>query len=346
MIQQFETLETFTVYTMMISGCCVLISDLGLKVGVPGQFAVRIQHPCKIDKCLKVWPLQLHYEFTPFIDLQQRNFDEYCDVFGRLVAKATRRASLPILILTLMADGLTQDVECLGNHASTAANVGDAVAIKDAVIRKYNGVKCVQTALLSVIEINPHHCESLPALRSLSDLEQKLPPKKRRTEFEPPLTIDYRSQVTIDHANQMRNKMVADLKAGKKVAPKRLVLRCKIRPFDDIFFTDNPPFVGAPDAERVRWRTEVFDMTGVMRVVIWDPAAISLLEVSPGQLRKIWEDGQTNEKHRVDLLKALNAKLVNYFLVGCTAKSWKDTVDVNVNSAIQVVCEHSERMRT
>ena len=78
-------------------------------------------------------------------------------------------------------------------------------------------------------------------------------------------------------------------------------------------------------------------MTGTMCVVIWTPAAVSLLEVSPSRLRTIWEDGDRNESNRADLLKALNAKLDKYFLLRCTAKVWKDTVDVNVNSAVEIV---------
>ena len=338
-IQRFDTLEKFTVYTMRIKGCCVENNDMGFKVGVPGPFQVKIQCWCDIYKCSKAWSLQLQYEITPFTDLQQRSVDTYCDVIGRLLGKASPAlsTSLPKLILTLMADGVKQDVECLGDHASIAANVGDVVAIKNAVIKKYKGERRLQTALLSVIEINPKQSESLPAITPLSDFENESPHKVRKMELKPLVANDYASQVTIDHANLMLKKMVADVKAGKEGAPLHFVLRCKIHQLDNDFFTNNAPFVGYSDAETVRWQTQVSDMTGAMCVVIWTSAAVSLLEVSPSRLRTIWEDGDRNESNRADLLKALNAKLDKYFLLRCTAKLWNDTVDVNVNSAVEIV---------
>ena len=326
-IQHFQTLEQNTIYSMQINGRCVRNNIIGLKFGVRGEYEVRLQFRVPIGICKNVWPLQLNYDLTRFTDLLQCDHGKYVDVFGRLLAKRAPlvSTSLPKLILTLTADGLKRDVQLLGTYATFAVDVGDMVAIKDALVQTYNGEKIVQTAFLSIVQVNPN---LLPAFPAFSEFEGE-PPRKA-------MKVELKTTSTIEHANQILKKMLADVEAGISVPPMDLLLRGKIHTLDNDFFVKDASLVGGVDSGRVRRPAVVSDITGDIRVMICTVAALELFLVSSKhRLREICEDGDRNEKNRDELLKMMNAHLGKWFLLRCTAKICKGVLDVNVNNTTE-----------
>ena len=327
----FQCLEMNTIYTMTISGRCVTINDLGIKFGVKGQYQVKMQFaPKDLTKSKTAWPLQLNYQMTEFGDLQQADVGDFVDLSGRVKCKTTptQTSGLAKTTVTLQCDDFVQDVQLLGKHATIEVKIGDMMTIKSAIVKKFQEEKFVETAFLSVIEVNPGKRKGIPDLPALADMDGERPRKAIKLELKPPVTTDW--------ANTRLKKMVEDAQAGEQVDPMDFVLRCKIQLFDNEFFLNDAPFVGPEDGEKVKLTTIVSDDSGEMRVVIWTTAAIILFQLNKEQLRKTWEDGEMSEEDRPELLKKLNAHCDNFFLLSCTAKVWQNKVDVNVNNATDV----------
>ena len=269
---QFKTLEMNTIYRMKISGRVVQNNVLGIKFGVKGLYEVKMQFALKdLKKATTAWPLQLHYEMIEFGDLQQADVGVFVDIAGRLLSKDTppQNSSLSKTTFTLQCGELMQGVELLGKHAGTVAKVGDMVTIKSALLKEFSKEKRLETAFLSVVEVNPNKRRGVPDLPSLEDMDGEPPRKAIKLELKPPVSTEY--------VNTRLNKMLEDAKAGEEVEPLEFVLRCKIEPFDEEFFSNNAPFVGPEDGEKVRLPVLVSDSTGEMRVVIWTSAAAVLL---------------------------------------------------------------------
>jgi hypothetical protein len=155
--KQFRECECWRIYEMQIAGKCVRINNTTTKYGVKHTQEVSLKFPCTLELSKQAWPVNIQYELLSWDSLNQQEPDTFVDPHGKVFGKPILDASSTLrkLVVTLANGNLKQDVAFLGEHASLALKIGDVVVLGGARIQKYREQRSIQTAYLTIVEINP-----------------------------------------------------------------------------------------------------------------------------------------------------------------------------------------------
>ena len=128
------------------------------------------------------------------------------------------------------------------------------------------------------------------------------------------------------------------LQEAPTTATREFLLVGQLSPLTDSFFDEDPPLVGQPSTEKMRWRTDLTDNTGSCNVRVWDKPCYELFQTTAEGLRAKWEEGVDDEGKRQGILQQLNRNLTEDVRCVCRVAIWtfgaqsmQHEVQINVN---------------
>ena len=339
---QFKQCEKDRIYDMEFSGKVVKMRS-GKKYGVSSQYEVVIRFPCKtLQLSQEAWPLKFSYNFTSWDALNQLPEDAFVDLIGKVSKSPVYDAnsSLPKLRLHLTNGNYEQPVEILGNNSSLKVRIDDVVSFSGLYVKDFKGIRNLQTAFLTVIEVNPLLSDELKKFITESD---EGPVRKA-------VRMTSRTQMNISQIQQLTKTM---LDAANKVPTYQNIPKdrqlfnvvAEVPPFTNAFFVDDPPILETEKRMMMCLKTDVHDSTGSVEVKIWDHACYDLFDVTAPRLREIWEEGHDDEGKRKTILGKFNKLTAKKLELSCEAEVFsygqserKVVVQINVNT-LELVTE-------
>ena len=329
---QFLSCEVFRIYLMDVPGKCVRNCSGEQKYGVKATYEVTLKYPCKkLLLSKEVWPFAFPYNFVAWPTLNQASARTFVDLFGTVMTAPVRdvNTALSKLVVTLGNGDMKQEVFLLGALAATSLTKGDNVAFSGLSVCEYAGERTLQTAFLSVIEINASlsHIKTCP-YEPLQD-----GPKRKAIRLAP------RNTITVSEAQRIAQQQLRDAEVQGSVSATEFSLVGTLTLLTDDFFTQDPPLLETDAKEVMCWKTELQDQTGQLQVKIWDKPCYELFQVTADKMRSYWEDGNDHEDRRLEILGVLNAQLGLPVTCNCKAVVWtygqkerRHESQINVNS--------------
>ena len=333
---QFKQCEKDRIYDMEFSGKVVKMRS-GKKYGVSSQYEVVMRFPCKTLQLSKeAWPLKFSYNFTSWDALNQLPEDAFVDLIGKVSKSPVYdvNSSLPKLRLHLTNGNYEQPVEILGNNSSLKVRTDDVVSFSGLYVKDYKGIRNLQTAFLTVIEVNP----------LASDEMKKFMTETVEGPVRKALRMTSRTHMNISQILQLTKTM---LDAANKVPTYQNISKdrqcfnvvAELPPFTNDFFVDDPPILETEKRMMMCLKTDVHDSTGSVEVKIWDHACYDLFDVTAPRLREIWEEGHDDEGKRKTILGKFNKLTAKKLELSCEAEVFsygqserKVVVQINVNT--------------
>ena len=328
---QFGKCEQWRIYEFKVTGSSVKKSAGIQRFGAGGIYEVIMKFEAKDFKLAeKAFPLPYVYNFKDWEALNQLGADAFIDLLGKVLSKPTLDANsaIPKLLVKCGKDTLVQVVELLGEHANARLNEGDVVAFAGLKIRDWNGQRSLQTALLSLVEVNPVARGGIDFAVDTDDGE----PRRKALRMTP------QTMMTISQAKRDMDQMLQDATrdANATIASKRFSLVGRLSPLTADFFTNDAPILEKGDANIMCWKSELQDSSGKLEVKVWDKACYEIFGVTADKLRELWETGVENSSEVEKILADLNENLGGNIVCACSADLWrwggrKEKVAVNVN---------------
>ena len=332
-IPGFSACEKWRVYELEFKGKCVKTVP-GTKYGSNSPQEVHMKFPGKVTVAKDGFPVPLSYDFQDLKKLSEKTKGDFVDIFGIVIKTPAIdvTASLPKMPVSLGQGDVAQNVDFLGEHAVLSLKVGDRVALRAARIHEYLGVKTVQTAYLTVIEINPAKRTGIPEVPDLED-----GPKKKA------IKLTHNQVFTIEEAKQKAVEMQKLADGGDEVPTCKFCLPGNLEKFTKDFFEKDPPLLEMNGVEKMCWITNIQEGDHSIEAKVWHKPCADLFEFTPETLRKLWEKGLEHEGEQDDILKEMNAALDTRIKANCTLKVWTYGYKTKINK-IQLNVDDAEFM--
>ena len=294
----FQHCEIGCVYDMVIPGRCVHLNSSEDKYGIKGQFEVALKFPCSVKPSNQVCACHYDYNFVDWAVLNQQRPQSFVDVLGKVIGEPIRDANAPMdkMLVTLANGDYRQDIAFLGEQAHIRLRVNDIVAIGAAKIHEYRSERYLQTAFLTVVEINPTPCSVYTIKETVHDEG----PKRKAIRMNP------RALLTVQRAKQIISSMDSATKNGEDVAKQEFILHGKLLELTTTFFSEDPPLLDLRDGEVICWKTILKDETGELHVKVWDRPCNEIFRVTAAGMRFYWEEGVEDAARQTGILQAFN----------------------------------------
>ena len=326
--------ELWRIYDIDVPGKCVKMRGGASKYGVANPLEVHLMFPPKVAVSKSAWQLQFPYDFTEWEALNQAIDGSFVDVCGMVCGVPEFTSDGLDKLQVILSNGeASQKVSFLGTHAGLQLHKGDVVAVGGARVVTWKHDRFLQSAHLSVVEVNPVSRKEIPSFEGLDAAEPKR--KAMRMSSEVPLTLSTVQGVLA----QLR----ADSEKGTEVKAKDFLTKGKLEFFGPSFFESDPPLFTKGDKEQVCWSTFAVDNSARLAVKVWDGAFRVVCGITASKLREMWESGLQFAEQRKAVLDALNAHSKHEFLLSCSASVWvsggkekSHTPQINVN-AVEII---------
>ena len=336
-LEKFKSCEKGRIYQMEFAGKVVKKENNGEKMGVTAIYRVVLKYPCKLELSKDAWPLKYSYKFVSWDGLNQLPADTCVDIIGKVVKLPVfdANSSIPKLRLELGNGNYEQTVYLLGDHASLQFRLNDIVCFANLKVNEYRNVRSLQTAYLTLVEINPVTSEEKRKHIFTSNDDEPVHKALRMTS---------RVSITIAQVKELTASMVMNAKNGNAsgLAAKdkqQFNITGTMPKLNDSFFENDAPIFENDKKIMMCLRTTLHDPTGTIEVRIWDAVCYELFDVTAAKLREVWEEGNEKNDKRQRILDTLNKFLNNTMTFSCEAevvtygfKEKRFQAQINVNS--------------
>ena len=309
-------------YDFEIPPHCLRKNTQGPKTGVFGDWEIRIIHQLVFAPTSKAWQMLPRYECRSYEDINQLSAGAFTDLIGRAVrdSKSSPQSTVPKACVMLANDGLTLDVELLGDHSQAVIKAGAVVAIKGAKVTEYNGDRVISTTFLTVLDINPGPNLTLTTPATLEEGTST----KRAMRVKSSELIS--SRTVKDHINNMKDDL--SRLPSEQIAAKRykmcFSIKASFAPFTHTVF-EGSPFYGPAANPQMRLQTTLMDSDGVLRnVVFWAPVIETITETSIDALAEAWSRCEATEE-QTKFMEMLNSTSARQFVFSCSLRPWRST---------------------
>ena len=326
-----ETREN-TTYDFIIDGATVKQNRSGVKQGIQGPIEIRTKYTLKKNISKSNFPTRIKYDMVSFIDLAQKNDDEWLDIVGvvaeicdttskTIVPKDTQKPtwSLRTRLILLQSGEFHEEVELAGNHCEVACKIGDTMAFHGGKLKEVNHKRRYTTGLMTVIEVNPGPNETIPLTAKADE----------NTTTRKATCCTRTSPLSVSETLALKDAFVLSATENPQVLKEKrsFQMEARIAPLDDSFFACGQPFFGTDSDPLMRIRANLqIDRNILKGVTIWDAAARSLFALDAATLIGKW-NLCADPAAQTDLLQALNACGDKKFRLFCSMKLWSPSDD-------------------
>ena len=321
-LQVFEAWEVGRIYELMVPPTCVRLASWSIKNGIPAVFEVFISYPYQFKVSSSKWPMLHAYDFCAWESLKQKEPESYVDIIGIAekppVVVQAASTSMRQAHLELRNGDLLQTIVLLGDHVSLQVQKGDVVAFAGLVVHKYHQSRTLQTGYLTIAERNPTRRDCVPEVTSSSEER----PRKA-------LRLTVMMHVAVAELPTMSKEMQA---TGASKRSFQLV--GTFEQFDSSFFSKDPPVIeGDRHVLKMRWQVRFTDHSSSYIVSVGDQACHDIFNINAPDFRELWRRGGKGDAEQASILSRLNRTLQGQYRCACTARLWKDALQVNVDLA-------------
>ena len=277
-IPQFNALEMYTVYTFGFPSSCVRNAANISRTGIRNHLEVLIQWQLKkLVKSEFQFLARPLYNFVDWNTLSDLPDNTFVDIMGRVTKDAvfdTRIPHLPMLKVELAFQEKKVDVVFLGDKAKAGIERDDLLVIGGIKLKSFRYNRTLETGFVTMWERNPRKRKGLEELENIGDAEPKSKALKVSSLPTPLLVKDIEETV------------IAKLMNTKELVPplnrEHFLVTGTLTPLKETFFEEDVPLVGAPEQEKMCWRTQMQDVTASIAVKVWDNACSDLFGVNAG----------------------------------------------------------------
>ena len=323
-----QSCELFKIYTLTLAGKCVRSSTSLKTFGVDNSQEVKMAYPCKVVLAKEAWPVPVHNSGEDWGALNQKEAGAFINLIGRVQAEPQHddTSKLRKLRVSLCHGDSEIMVELLGSVANTVLNKNDILILTGARLHHYGCERIVQTAYLTVVEVNP---APRPGIRKVPELKDGEPKHKA-------LKMGPCDVLNANELKQHMNSLQSAAEAGKPGVEREFVLQGKLENFTKTLFQGDPPLVGE-EVEKMLWKCGFEDSSGTVTVRLWDRACGELLKITSQKFREIWDSGVEDPTKQEGILKSLNSHLQHNVRLYCKARVWKkgfksESFEVQINA--------------
>lgn len=319
-LKQVNEFECGRIYEIEVPPTTVRTSWWGPKHGVPAKFDVQLQHPFQARLSKEQWDAQYPFTFIAWDAIDGSQPGAYIDLIGRAVSAPvlSLMAGLQKALLHLENGSFEQTVTLLGGHAALSIAKGDVVAFAGISVAEYRQEKTLQTSRLTYIVRNPAEREGVPRVPFAEPQEPKRKAlRMTATAVVPVSGIEQRAS-TVAEQNETQSDTFQVVGSFPKLTSE--------------FFTNDAPVIeGQAGDLKLRWNTKLTDNTGTVGVTVWDRACQQIFGRSAKCVHEAWVAGVESEDEQEAVLEDMNANLDRQYRCACSARFWKDVLQVSVN---------------
>ena len=338
--EQFEPCELWRIYDIELPGACVKQSSGSSRFGIENTYDVVMKFPSKhMQLSTRAWPFTYPYKFRAWEELNQLAADSFLDLLGKVVEIPVfdANSSFPKTVVKIGNNNLFQSIELLGTHTGVQLKLHDVVAFAGLKVREWNNQRTLQTAFLTVVEVNPTPRQDLDFAVDIEDAG----PKRKALRMTP------MTQITVAQVKEESRKILEATKAGSSMSPLKFDLVGTLTPLTLTFFENDAPILQKGSQDIMCWKTILTDKTGEMDVKVWDKPCYDIFGVTVSKFRDFWEKGVETSAEQQAILDILNKNLKEQVTCQCQTDIWRYgnkpenvTVQVNIN-AIEIAATAS-----